>query len=349
MAVGWGVIGAGGIARRRTIPEGIVPAKNAELVAVMDVAPGVAKEVARESGCRKAYTQVGSLLRNPDVQAVYIAVPVHLHEKLFKRALKAHKHVLVEKPLAGTVRAAQRMADLGAESGLMCTEGYMMKFHAMHQRARDLITAGRLGKVVCIRGQLSCWYPPIENAWRQNPRQGGGGAIMDMATHVYDLMQYLAGEKISEVMAFTGSLVHDYPVEDSSVTLVRFPSGCQGVVEAYFNVRDESCPRRLEIYGSAGGVLADGTIGQGGGTMREIVTAEEAGYDADQKREAEVAAFRDVEVPEVNMYQAEIEYLSDCILNDTPPSLNTLADGVQVMQVASAAYRSAKTGKRVAL
>jgi len=349
MEVGWGVIGAGGIARRRTIPEGILPARNAELVAVMDVVPNLAREVAREFGCRKAYTQVGSLLRNADVQAVYLAVPVHLHEKLFKRILKAGKHVLVEKPLARTVRAAERMAKLAAESGRMCTEGYMMKFHALHRHARERIAAGRLGKLVSLRGQLSCWYPPIEGAWRQIPEQGGGGAIMDMATHVYDLMQYLTGEKICEVTAFTGSLVQDYPVEDSSVTLVRFPSGCQGVVEAYFNVRDESCPRRLEIYGSSGGILADGTIGQGGGTMREILMAEGAGYDAAQKREAEAAAFQEVVVPEVNMYQAEIEYLSDCILSGTPPTLNTLEDGVGIMKIAEAVYRSARTGRAVRL
>lgn len=349
MKVRWGVIGAGGIARRRTIPEGILPAKNAELVAVMDVVPGLAAQVAKESGGPRAYDDAAALLADDRVQAVYIAVPVHRHEEMFRRAIEAGKHVLIEKPVAGDLDAARRMAALAAGSGLYCTEGYMMKFHALHRYAADAIRAGRIGRLVYIRGQLSCWYPPIPGAWRQAPAEGGGGSLMDMGTHVIDLMQFLAGEKVCEVAAFTDSLVQEYPVEDSALTIVRFPSGAHGIVEAYFNVRDESCPRRLEIYGSAGAFLAEGTIGQGGGTMRQILMAAGAGYDALQKRTAEATAFEDVAAPEVNMYRAEIEHLSDCILRRKPPEVNTIADGVQVLEVAMAAYESARTGRIVRL
>jgi predicted dehydrogenase len=347
--VKWGVLGAGGIARRRTIPEGILTSKNAELTAVMDIRADVAQDVSRQFGGVRAHESARKLLRSDDVEAVYIATPADQHEALFRKAIRYGKHVLIEKPLATTVGASRRMAKLIKPGGPMATEGYMMKFHPLHQHARELVATGKLGKLVCMRGQLSCWFPRIPNNWRQDPKQGGGGSLMDMATHIFDLMQYIAGEPIVEVFSYTNSLVHSYLVEDSSLTVVRFPSGAQGIVEAYFNMRDESVPRRLEIYGSDGALLADGTIGQGGGTMREIVLPQGAGYDAAQKREGEAAAYKEVVLPERNMYQAEIEYLSDCILSGAQPNMNTIDEGVRIMEIAEAAYTSARTGKRVLL
>ncbi len=346
MAVKWGVIGAGGIACRRTIPEGIVPAKNAELVAVMDAVEEVGKKVADEFKV-KAHATADELIADPDVAAVYIASPANAHVDQFIKAAQAGKHILCEKPLAHTLEGAGKMVNAAKQAGVKATEGYMMRFHPLHQHARESVTSGKLGKVVSIRGQLSCWYPPMPGVWRQDPAQGGGGSLMDMGTHVFDLLQYILNEPIVQVTALASQVVHGYAVEDSCVVLCEFEGGCQGIVESYFNVRDESCPRRLEIYGTEGGILADGTIGQGGGTMKEIIVGAAGGYDAAQAREGEQAAFKDVDPGEYNMYRGEIEYLSQCILDDKAPELNTLEEGLRVLQIADAAYRSAREGKRV--
>ena len=349
MKVKWGVIGAGGIARRRTIPEGLMQARNAELVAVMDVAPGLAEEVAAEFGGKAAYADEEGLLGHEGLDAVYIASPAHLHLAQFSRAVAAGKHVLVEKPLAHTAEFAQVMADLAAASGVKCAEGYMMKYHPLHQHAREVAQSGRLGTPVCVRGQLSCWYPPIEGAWRQIPELGGGGALVDMASHIYDLFQYILGSPIVQVMAMCENVAHEYPVEDSATTLARFENGCQGIIDTFFNIPDEACPRVMEIYGTSGSILAEGTIGQGGGCMRECLMGEVGGYDADQARTDETGGFTDVEPGEYNMYRAEVEAFSQAILDDRPIEMNSLADGVQIMRIVGAAYRSAKTGQRVDL
>ena len=346
MKVKWGVIGAGGIAYRRTIPEGIVPAGNAELVAVMEVIPDRLKMIADKFAVR-AYATVEDLLADSDVEAVYIASPAHLHAEQFIKCAEAGKHILCEKPLAHTLKETERIVEAAARTGVKATEGYMMKFHPLHEHARERVASGKLGKVVMIRGQLSCWYPPIEGAWRQVSEQGGGGSLMDMGTHVFDLMQYILGEKLTSVMALSGTVVHDYAVEDSCIVPCEFESGCQGVVESYFNVRDESCPRRLEIYGTEGSILAEGTIGQGGGTMKEILLGSPEGYDAKQQREGEEARFKDIDPGQYNMYRSEIEYLSQCILEDRDPTLNTVESGLQVLRVTAAAYRSARKGKRI--
>ena len=83
--------------------------------------------------------------------------------------------------------------------------------------------------------------------------------------------------------------------------------------------------------------------------MREILLAADTGYDAAQARDDEAAAFKDVDPGEYNMYRAEIEYLSQCILDDRAPEMNTLEDGLQILRLAEATYRSAKEGVRVDL
>jgi len=345
--VKWGVIGAGGIARRRTIPEGIAKAKNAQLVAVMDVVEGLAEQVAEQFKVKAAYRTVEDLLADPNVEAVYIATPANTHRKQFEQAIKAGKHVLVEKPLANTVKDAEAMARLAAAAGVKCAEGYMMKFHPLHEKAREIVKSGSIGKPVCVRGQLSCWYPPIKGAWRQDPAQGGGGSLIDMATHIYDLFQYILDSPIVEVMAMCDSgVVQKFPVEDSATTLLRFKNGCQGIVDTFFNIRDEGCNRVMEIYGSAGSILAEGTIGQGGGCMKAIQLGKGAGYDAAQKRGA-APGFKEIKPGAFNMYKSEVEALSDAILNNKKVAMNTLADGVQILKIAQAAYKSSKTGKLV--
>ena len=348
MKVKWGVIGAGGIARRRTIPEGITRARNAKLVAVMDVVGKVVNEVAAEFGGVAAYTDVDGLLADDSVEAVYLASPAHLHYGAFRKAVKAGKHVLVEKPLSNTMRDARAMAKIAAGAKVKCAEGYMMKFHPLHVKAREMTLAGQIGKPVCVRGQLSCWYPPVKGAWRQVPEQGGGGSLIDMATHIYDLFQYILDSKIVQVTALCENVIHRYKVEDSATTLVRFANGCQGVIDTFFNIRDEVCPRVMEIYGSAGAIMAEGTIGQGGGTMRACAMGAAAGYDAKQAR-SDVVGFKEIKPGRYNMYKAEIEALSQAIIDDTPVTTNTIEGGVEIMEIAQAAYKSAKTGRRVDL
>src|SRR6185436_1237503 len=103
----WGVIGSGGIARRRTIPEGILPASNAELVAVWGRNPTTNAEVAHQFGARAAKT-LGALLAE-DVDAVYIASPNHAHLEQTRQAAAAAKHVFCEKPLGMNVAEAKGM------------------------------------------------------------------------------------------------------------------------------------------------------------------------------------------------------------------------------------------------
>lgn len=343
--VKWGVIGAGGIASRRTIPEGITKADNSKLIAVMDTVEDRAKAEAEKWGI-PYFTDSASLLAQ-DIDTVYIATPTFLHHALVMEAIKAGKHVLCEKPMALTVAEATEMIDAAKKANLKLGFGYMMRFFAQHQEAKKMIADGRLGTPVMARAELSCWYPPIPGAFRQNPAKGGGGSLVDMGSHCIDLLETILDSKVAEVSCFIGNLVHDYASEDTAIMTVKFQNGTLGMVDASFAVPDASSKNRLEIYGSKGSILAEGTIGQSElGDMKAYLEEGDKGYEAQQKRDASGGI--EIKPTAINGYKAEIEGFCKAIETGCKEPVSG-EDALWNLKLMQAAYESAKTGKVVKL
>jgi len=338
--VKWGVIGAGGIARRRTIPEGIAPASNAEVTAVYDIDADANAQVARQYGARAA-SNVEELLE-AEVDAVYVATPAYLHYQQVLTCAAAGTHVLCEKPLGLTVAEAGTMVAVMKQAGLLLGAAFMMRFLAQHQAALKLIREGRLGRPVYGRAQLSCWYPPIAGAWRQDLALGGGGSLMDMGGHCIDLLEMFFGP-VTKLSCFVNNTVHTYEPEDSAVALLWFAGGALGTVDACFSIPDTASKNRLELYGSLGSILGEGTIGQGSqGHMTAYLKEAVAGYDAQQAREA--GAGLEIAPAPANTYRAEIEEFSAAVLEGRP-CLVSGEDGLQSQKVLAACYESARTGR----
>ena len=339
MKTRWAVLGSGGIARRRTIPEGISAASNAELMAVYDVDAAVNKAVAEQYGARCCASE--EELIGTDCDVVYIATPVYAHCRQAILAAEAGRHVLCEKPFGLTVAEAEQMASVFREKGLKLGMGLMMRFHAQHQAALKLVQQGALGVMTYGRAQLSCWYPPIPGAWRQDPVTGGGGSLMDLGSHCIDLLEMYLG-RVRRVCCVTANRVHAYPSEDTAVVLLEFESGATGTVDALFNVPDAASKNRLELYGAQGGILAEGTIGQGAqGEMRAILEEFSTGYQAQQERDG-AGGYAIMPEP-VNMYRAEVEAFSRCVQEDLEPPVSG-EDGAWSQRIMSACYASARTG-----
>jgi predicted dehydrogenase len=338
----WGVLGSGGIAKRRTIPEGISQAENAELVAVYDINSEVNQQVAAQFNA-KAVKSVGALLKS-DIEAVYIATPANLHRKLVIACAKAGKHVLSEKPLGMKVKEAMKMIEACLQAGVTLGTAFMMRFNTQHRAALQMIKEGKLGKLVYGRAQLSCWYPPIEGAWRQDPVTGGGGSLMDMGGHCIDLLEMFFG-KVKKVSCFINNTVHNYKSEDSAVVLLSFENGAMATVDTFFCIPDNASKNVLELYGSTGGIIAKGTIGQGAaGEMTAFIESAAAGYEASQAR-AMAEGIAITPAP-VNTYKAEIEEFGNAIIENREP-LNSAELGLQSQKVLEACYKSARTGKAV--
>ena len=154
----WGVIGAGGIADRRTIP-GMMLCKNAELTAVMEVNMDLAEKCRAKWNCPRAYDSEEALLGDPEIDAVYIASPVVLHAKQAKMAADAGKHILIEKPLAMTADEGQEVLDRCEEKGVRIAAGLMMRFGSYVQVMKQAIADGKIGRPV------SGWIWPMAWKW----------------------------------------------------------------------------------------------------------------------------------------------------------------------------------------
>lgn len=341
----FGIIGCGGIADRRTIP-GMIESPDVTITAVQDISENTARSVAGKYGVKHFYTSVDDLLNQDDVEAVYIGTPVWAHEEQIRKTADSGRHILCEKPLALSVEQTEGVIEHCREKNVMLQVGFMMRYHGYHIKAKQMIDAGELGKPVMGRGQLTCWYPPMENAWRQDPARGGGGALMDMAIHTVDILRYLFGD-VDSVSSFNGNETHGYAVEDSGVILLKFKSGAYGVCDSFFNIPDEAARGVLEIYGTKGSLMAEGTISQiAGGSMVAYVQGEDRGYDARQERSGIQPA--NVEAGLKNMYLAEVEDFIDAIRNRRQP-MNSGQEALKNFLIIQAAYESQRSGRAVSV
>lgn len=336
----WGVIGAGGIADRRTMP-GMMLAKNAEIYAVMEVDMAVAESLKSKYSAQKAYNNEADLLADPEVEAVYIASPVVYHKRQAMMAADLGKHILLEKPIALTVEEGQEVIDYCKTKGVLLATGFMMRYHAYHQAMKKIIGEGKLGQIVSCRAQLTCWYPDIPGNWRQAKATSGGGALMDMGVHCLDLIQYITGLKTKRAAGMASTLTFNYEVEDSGAMLIELENGAIGQIESHFNIPDAAARGRLEIYGTKGSMLAEGTISQAeGGKLDVMISDDSLLYDAQQDRNDVEPMKVDVEFG--NMYTKEIESFSDSIINGTPVEVPA-EDAVFVQDVIQSAYRTSET------
>lgn len=347
MKLRWGVIGASGIADRRTIP-GIVAAHNAELIAVMDIHLEQAERICAKYNGKRAYADVDALLHDKEVEAVYIASPVIFHKEQAIRAARAKKHILIEKPIALTVEEAREVESVCAANGVHIAVGYMMRFHSCHQHIKQLIASRTIGQIVSCRAQLTCWLPPESKNWRLQKSLSGGGPLMDMGVHCIDLLQYLTGSRARKVAAFAGNLFFHYGVEDSASVMMEMDQGIVGYVDVHFNIPDDAARCRLEIYGTNGSILAEGTIGQNEGGKVEMLVAggDMRSYDASQHRnEGRSQEFRG---EGGDLYRKEIESFSQSVLAQSHIEAN-IGEAIFVQEVVEAAYLSSAAGKVVRL
>ena len=278
----WCIIGAGGIADRRTIPA-ILQDSGSELVAVMDKFPLTAEKIGNKYGV-KYFTDETEMLKNVECDAVYIGTPVFSHYDQAMLALSFGKHVFIEKPVCMTAKDGRELVDAFKKAGKMLTIGYMMKYHNLHEKAKEIIKDGGIGDVSDVRAQFCCWYPDIEGAWRQKKALGGGGAIMDLGVHCIELIEEVLGEEIVDVKSFYSTKTFKYEVEDGAVIIFRTKSGVLGHIDVNFNIPDDASVAKLELYGTKGYVICEGTLAQEEVGKLRYLYAPQGDYSAQQSR-----------------------------------------------------------------
>ncbi len=263
MSIRWGLIGCGDIARKRVAPALRVHPQS-ELVSVSRARFDQAEQFAKEFGARRWYADWKELIADEEVNAVYIATPVHLHAAQTSAAAQAGKHVLCEKPMAMNVAECDQMISACSENSVRLGVAYYRHFYPVIDRIRRVLASGEIGKPILAQVNAFEWFdPPAAHPrhWLVERKSSGGGPMFDFGCHRIEVLIDLIG-KIKQVKSLVGNVLFDREVEDTATALFEFENGPQAILSVTHAAGEPQ--DRLAIFGSQGSihvpVLNDGTI-----------------------------------------------------------------------------------------
>src|SRR3989440_773756 len=227
----WGLIGCGDIARKRGAPA-LRDSADCDLVAVSRGRVELAETFAREFGVRKWYSAWQELLLDQEIDAVYIATPVHLHAAQTIAAAEAGKHVLCEKPMAINVRECDQMIEACRSNKVKLGIAYYRHFYPVVERIKAIIKSGEIGTSVLAQINAFEQFNPAADhprSWLLRKELAGGGPMFDFGCHRIEVLTNIFGP-IADAKAMTANVVFNRKVEDTATALFRFERGVCGVL-----------------------------------------------------------------------------------------------------------------------
>lgn len=283
MKVKIGIIGCGAIVQRAYLPGFSDPnsslAKRAmqghnhngcadsQVAAIADVNETLATQIANQYGISKIFSDWHQIITEPEIDAVCVATPNFLHAEMVIAALKAGKHVLVEKPMAISWQDVKEMVKIADEKKLTLMVNHSFRYNPIYEKAREIIQSGLLGKIYSIRGRFSYAGPEhwtgSKTTWFLDKTMAGGGALFDAGIHAVDLIRFLVGKPVVQVGGLMGTLEKKIQAEDNSVSVMKFEDGSLGTLEASWTTRPGEIV--TSVYGSEGNMLVD--MGEGSASL----------------------------------------------------------------------------------
>jgi len=277
-----------------------------------------AEAYAQERGLERAYGGFDELLADPDVDAVYVALPNALHVEWAVRALEAGKHVLSEKPLTRDPREAERAFDTAERAGRILMEGFMYRHHPQTKRLVQLVRDGELGELRLVRSHFSFTLDrPRDVRW---DRELGGGSLLDLGCYCTNLMRTLAGEP---ERVYGEQITAPSGVDVRFAATLRFADGALGHFDCAFDL-----PRRIgfEAVGS-----------DGSATMLQPFAEDEVTLEV--RRGDELVSS---ETETANRYGLEVDNFARAIAGEEPPLLDR-RDSIGQARALDALLRSAES------
>lgn len=346
----YAIIGFGGIAENRIAKEGFGcdksrfnGLKKGVLVAATDVNPS--RKAAAEALGLKWFADAAAILADKSIDAVYIATNNATHASLAIAALKAGKHVIVEKPAATTVADAKAMDRLARSKHLSLTVDHMMVNNAWNEAAKKLVKAGKLGAVndSCFHMEFAYGYDKAEAAtWRCSKIEEMGGPIGDVASHCFYVAEDIFGKKIVKLAAVYYPKTMKIKAEDGAYIKYFFEDGTQGSVNAAFSELRGGLAGTLtnlgyEIYGDKAVMRNYGSLFQLSGYEDEPVRQRLEIDDGRFTEEIKPLKIR-------NIYQTLIEGHAASIQAGKPLDAS---GAIHNLALCAAAHASAKSGGKI--
>jgi predicted dehydrogenase len=317
--LGWGLVGCGAIAQKRVAPA-FRELPSCELIAVNRAQSELAAAFAKQFGAKRWYLDWKKLLLDEEVDAVYVATPVHLHAEQAIAAAEAGKHVLCEKPMAMNVRECDQIIDACRANKVKLGVAYYRHFYPVVERVKAIIKSGEIGTPVLAQVNAFEWFDPAADdprAWLLKKDNAGGGPMFDFGCHRIEVLRNIFGP-ITEVKAITANVMFDREVEDTATALFRFGRGACAVLSVSHAAAE---PRdSLRIFGSAGSIrvsiLNEGKIRVTGKLGERYET----------------------HAPHANLHQPMIEDFVQAVLTDREPRVSGEA-GREVARIEEEIFR----------
>jgi predicted dehydrogenase len=348
--VSYVLVGFGGIAENRVAKEGYAcdkkrfkALKSAVLVGATDVNP--ARKEAAEALGLKWYDSFDAVLADKSVDGVYIASNNATHASLSIKALKAGKHVIVEKPIATTIADAKAMNKIAKAKKLSLSVDHMMVNNAWNIAAKNAMAKGKLGKVndSCFHMEFAYGYDPAEAAtWRCSKIEEMGGPIGDVASHCFYVAEFMFGKKIKKVAAVYYPKVMKIKAEDGAYIKFFFEDGTQGSVNAAFSEMRGGLAGTLtnlgyEVYGDKAAMRGYGTMFQLSGYEDEPIKMR---LELDDGKKVEAVKPGKIQ----NIYSTLIEEHARSVAAKKPLNAD---DAIHNLALCAAAHESARNGGKI--
>jgi predicted dehydrogenase len=338
-----GIAGAGwpGKAHAR----GYLTSGGYKLVAVADLIPSRRKEMTEQFRIGKEYATCEELIADPEIDAVSLCLPTHLHADVAVAALRKGKHVVCERPPAVTAAQARRIAAAAEKNHRQVLFAFQRRFGGPETAAKQAIAKGYAGNVYHARAVWTRTRAvPIGTGWFTDKEKSGGGALMDLGSAMLDLAWHLLGEpKPASVFAVThrrlGGLIPEgqkFDVEEAATALLRFENGASLELTASWALNQSPVQNGVvcRIHGTEGAVDVYTSTG----------AVMHRGFDATTGKSKETP----LKLPKLTGHAALMRHFRECILGKAAPAPGP-NQAIALMQMLEATYKSAQSGKSVQL
>ena len=341
MPVRFGIIGCGAIGQRRHIRE-CAANENCQLVALCDIKKTRVEEFA-EKYKATPFTDYKEMLKGAELDAVVVGTPNKWHAPMTIDAFGAGKHVLVEKPMAGTRDEARAMMDAAAKAKKYLMIGLNQRLMPPHVKAKEILDGGRLGRVLMFETTFKhpgpeFWSVDGANSWFFRKNEAIMGVTGDLGVHKADLLRYLLGQEFTEVCGFIGTLDKKDPttgkplaLDDNAFLSLRTEKGAIGTMTISWTNYGGMEDNDTRIYCEHGGLVI------GGDPKFGVVV-----YHNNGDRE-----FHKLGAISTNTQQVSsgvIDLFAKCILEKKPPAIDGM-EGYKSLDVILTAMEAAQQGK----
>ncbi len=332
----FGLIGCGRVAPRHA--ESIDELPDTTLVAVADIRASRAGHFARQYHAA-AYTDYRRLLELRDIDVINICTPSGLHAQMAIEAMRAGKHVIVEKPMALSLADADAMRQTAEETGQKLCIVLQNRYNPPMLELRQVVDSGRLGRLLLGSATVR-WYRTqeyYEDEWHGTWAMDGG-ALMNQSIHHIDALQWMMGAPAS-IFAYTATLAHRMEAEDTGVAVVRFQSGALGTIEGSTITYPENLEGSVAVFGERGSLKV-------GGVALSRKSIWKIGGELEHERERLTRDQVDPATIYGTSHRAVIEDMIEAITSDRQPKTDGREARKSVAMVL-AIYESARSGQPV--